>query len=117
MRILVTGSRDWHERDVIYEALSSVSVEKGDQVTVIHGGARGADYHAQECAYKLGYAVERHDADWEKYGKQAGYIRNQEMVNAGADICLAFIKNESKGATMCAKIADKAGIPVHIWRK
>lgn len=117
MRILVTGSRDWYIKNVIHTALSSISVKDGEQVTVVHGGARGADYLAQECAHALGYVAERHDADWEKYGKRAGYIRNKEMVDAGADICLAFIKNESKGATMCAALAEQAGIPVEYYRQ
>ena len=117
MRILVTGSRDWYNKAVIRNALSSVLTKEGEQVTVVHGGARGADYLAQECAHALGYIAERHDADWEKYGKRAGYIRNKEMVDAGADICLAFIKNESKGATMCAALAEQAGIPVEYYRQ
>lgn len=112
MRILVTGSRDWYDKSVIRNALLSVLTKEGEQVTVVHGGARGADYLAQECAYALGYIAERHDADWNTYGKRAGYIRNKEMVDAGADICLAFIKNESRGATMCAQLAEDAGIPV-----
>lgn len=116
MRILVTGSRDWYDKTVIRNAISSVPVEEGEQVIVVHGGARGADYLAQECAYALGYIAERYDAEWNTYGKRAGYIRNKEMVEAGADICLAFIKNESKGATMCAKLAEDAGIPVKYWR-
>ena len=44
--------------------------------------------------------------DWE-----AGHVRNAEMVVSGADICLAFIENDSRGATGCARMAETAGIP------
>lgn len=118
MRILVTGSRDWTDKVTVAQAIREAWLVAGRPygVVVVHGGARGADYIAGVYAKRLGFSVEVHEADW-SFGKSAGYIRNKEMVNAGADICLAFIKNESKGATMCAELAEKAGIPTHIWRE
>jgi hypothetical protein len=118
MRILVTGSRDWSDKVAIANAIRQawIDADKPYRVTVIHGGARGADYIAGVFANRMRFDVEVHEADW-SIGKQAGYIRNKEMVDAGADVCLAFIRNESKGATMCADLAEKAGIPTKIWRQ
>jgi hypothetical protein len=116
MRILITGSRDWGDLASIRNAILSESMKTRDNVVIVHGGARGADYLAGRVADELKLDVEVYKADWDTYGKRAGYIRNDKMVNLGADICLAFIRNESKGATMCAELAEKAGIPVKVWR-
>ena len=70
----------------------------------------GADTMAGQWAGVQFLQEEVHPADWDKYGKRAGFVRNAEMVALGADICVAFIKNNSKGATMCADLAEKSGI-------
>lgn len=124
MRILVTGSRAWDDHTAVWAALDA-AVDGQREVTVVHGACpRGADaWAAQWCeefaAYydNLGIAVseERHPADWQGYGKRAGFIRNAEMAAAGADLCLAFIKDGSAGAAHCAVQADNAGIPVKRW--
>lgn len=115
MRILVTGSRDWTDWRVISKALLD---HWGYSVTVVHGACpTGADEIADWlCTEVLTYVecileMERHPAEWGKYGKSAGFRRNAEMVNLGADVCLAFIKNGSKGATNTADLAERAGIP------
>jgi hypothetical protein len=46
------------------------------------------------------------------YNPQAGLARNRLMVELGADICLAFVRNGSRGASHCAALAEEAGIPV-----
>lgn len=130
MRILVTGSRQWNDHGVIFSELMNAAKQEKD-VTLVHGGARGADTIAARWAEHLGWTVEEHPANWDSCGPdcnrshmrqryngewycpRSGFVRNSEMVNLGADICLAFYKGASKGTDMCAKLADKAGIPVH----
>src|SRR6478735_8400255 len=100
MRVLVTGSRDWEDEDVIREMLQSVDTNPWNMVLVSGNCPTGADKIAERIAEEeLGWMIERHPADWAKYGKRAGFVRNAHMVSLGADVCLAFIKNESKGAT------------------
>jgi hypothetical protein len=114
-RVLVTGSRIWDDWEVLQHALQDLLLEHGEYV-LVHGGARGVDQHAARYArVVLGLPAEEHLAQWDEYGKRAGYVRNAEMVQAGADICVAFIKDRSRGATMCADLAEKAGIPTRRW--
>jgi hypothetical protein len=117
MRILVTISRDWDDyeavSDAFYDVCQGISFHK---VTVIHGASH-MDWFVAGVAYTLGMNLAApYRADWKQYGKRAGIIRNIAMVDAGADTCLAFIKDNSPGATHCADYAEKMGIPVRRYR-
>lgn len=112
LRILVTGSRDWTDGNAILAALwAQVGPGRGKNVTIVHGAARGADDLAGQVARAHGWNVEEHPAPWRDMGKRAGIVRNGHMINLGADLCLAFIRNRSRGATHCADAAERAGIP------
>lgn len=115
LRILVTGSRNWTDRDTVRRALIQAGQAAGvhpQGVTVVHGAARGADIIAGGLAGEFGCTVEVHPADWDRYGKAAGHRRNAEMVALGADVCLAFPLGESRGTRGCILLAEKAGISV-----
>jgi hypothetical protein len=122
-RLLVTGSRDWtNEAKVAFElgqAVAELSTG-GEQVMIVHGGASGVDSMVHELARTYGIPTEVHPAPWRPYGiynPQAGRYRNQLMVDLGADLCLAFIKANSTGASHCAQAAEDAGIPMRIYRE
>jgi hypothetical protein len=117
MRIGVTISRDWDDYTAIEEVMEEVMIGKSSyKITVIHGASQ-MDWFVAGVAHMLGMDLEAYPADWAKHGKAAGVIRNQEMVDSGADLWLAFIKNHSRGATDCANRADLAGIPVRTYRR
>jgi len=85
--------------------------------TIIEGECRGADLIAREVAEELGMIVEPHPAEWNKFGKRAGPLRNQEMLNSGVDLVLAFHEDlsQSKGTKHMVEIARKNNIPVLIF--
>lgn len=115
----MTGSRDWTDAERILDDLTALSetTRGAEPLVLVHGACpTGADMLAAHYADLLGYRLEPHPADWKTYGKRAGFLRNAEMVNAGADVLLAYIKNESKGATMTYDLARTAGIPVRLRR-
>lgn len=113
-RILVTGSRDWDDHVTIRDALDDNYIPGA---TLVSGACiEGADRIAEQHAEKSGWNIERHPADWGKNGKKAGFVRSAEMVDAGAEVCLAFIKDGSPGATMTKNLAKKSGIPTRVFR-
>ena len=126
VRVIVTGSRHYPHQEAVWEALYQ---RHSDELTVVHGACpTGADLHAHQWFFRaesVGAIEEPHPAQWEtctpacyhRPGKTcpaAGPRRNQEMVDLGADICLAFPWGESRGTMDCVRRARKAGIPVVI---
>jgi hypothetical protein len=114
-RILVTGSRNWTAGAVIVAAFCPFHRDNPDAVLVSGACPTGADAIAEDVWRQWGGDVERHPADWDRYGKSAGPRRNQEMVDLGADVCLAFPLPDSRGTKHCMAAAEKAGIPVQVF--
>lgn len=113
MRVLVTGSRNWTNEAAVYSALTEL-IRTSNRITVVHGACpTGADAIAHHWATSVpGATAEPHPAEWDRHGKAAGPIRNQQMVDLGADVCLAFLLGESRGTRDCMRRAEAAGIPV-----
>jgi hypothetical protein len=109
--ILVCGSRDWTDADIIRHALERHARPGG---VLVHGAARGADTIAEWEGMRLGYAIRAFPADWEKHGKRAGILRNLTMLDAGPDLVLAFQRNGSRGTQHTLDEANRRGIPVEV---
>lgn len=117
-RVIVCGSRRWRDRAAIEARLYEIGIRfSGEEVTIVHGNAQGADRIAAQEAGKAGMLIERHDAQWGVYGKAAGHIRNAHMASLGADLCIAFWDGQSKGTAGMIDQAKKAGIPVVVVRE
>lgn len=76
MKVLVTGSRDWSDIDAVIRELSKFPVG----TIVIHGACSGADTIAGDVAEALGFEVRAYPADWDRYGRAAGPIRNRHVL-------------------------------------
>jgi hypothetical protein len=113
-RLLVTGSRTWHDIAAIEQALAVILDRHPECVLLVHGACpRGTDAIAAAYAARTsGYQVEAHPADWHRYGRAAGHRRNAEMIALDADGCAAFIRGGSPGSTSTVRMATAAGIPV-----
>ena len=112
-RLLITGSRDWDDTEAIKRELDAAWMA-GFNVLVSGACPTGADRLCEQWWEYRGLEVERYPAMWRKdgiYNRAAGFERNAEMVRLGAEACVAFIKNDSKGASHTAKLAEDAGIP------
>lgn len=119
MRVLICGSRDYDDRKTM---LWFAGLFKNGDV-LIEGGAKGADTLARLTVEALGYwvPVEEYPANWEKYGRAAGPIRNKQMLEEGKpDVVLAFPSKsleESKGTRNMVEQAVKAGVPTYVVQR
>ena len=121
-KVLVCGGRDFTDRDKLYITLDSLFAARewiigepdGDwlpDVTIISGCARGADTIAIDYAVVNWCGLMEFPADWEKHGKAAGFIRNQQMLDEGMpDLVVAF--PGGKGTADMVRRAKKAGVEV-----
>jgi hypothetical protein len=111
-RVLVCGGRDFDDHDLMFRVLNGILSDRwGEGLTIIHGGARGADRLAGSWAEYKGVDVEVYLADWNKHGKQAGYIRNSQMLEEGQpDLVVAF--EGGRGTAMMVELAHDEGVPV-----
>lgn len=118
MRLLVTGSGTWTEEGVIEIALLAETVNVPARgILIVHGAHwQGADKMVDDMAVRRGWDVERHPADWAHHGNRAGQIRNERMVKLGADVCVAFIRDKSPGASTTLFKARRKGIRPVVWR-
>lgn len=106
MRVIVCGGRSYTDYSRVVEVLA----ELPEDAIVVHGDARGADRLAGMAAAALGLRVEAHPAEWDRYGRAAGMIRNRAMLAAGAHLVVAF--PGGKGTAGMVRLARKAGVPV-----
>ena len=113
MKVIVTGSRDWVDPQPIREALSALPPD----TVVVHGGARGADRVTDSIARKLGLEVRVYVAQWAFFGRSAGFVRNQQMldVEGPVDLVLAFPLPQSRGTWDMVERAKAAGVEVKVW--
>lgn len=128
MKMLVTGSQTWVDELIIEAAMLGESFIRTTlhpitaplpprEITVVHGACPdGADKIADRFAMKLGWKIERYPAEWSRHGRAAGQIRNERMVKMGADVCLAFIRDNSPGSSKTLFKARREGIRTVVWR-
>lgn len=122
MKILVTGSREFTDRECVYKALYDevLGSEVPTDVEVIHGGARGADTIADEAARRLGLPVRVFEPPYDRFGPEvAPMIRNSWLVGERPDVCLAFYSKQARnaGTRDCVAKCRAARIPVREYER
>ena len=113
MMLLITGTREGVPLQRIQKAFDRLveAFPDGLEVTLVHGAARGVDQMCAEEAIRRGWNTEAYPANWTRFGKAAGPIRNQEMVDLGPDFFIAFPVPHSRGTRDCIRRAKEAKIP------
>jgi CubicO group peptidase (beta-lactamase class C family) len=112
MKILVCGGRDYENVSAVRHALTALHV-KNPISLIIEGAALGADRLAREWAEISGVPVQTFEAEWKRYGRRAGPLRNKRMLDEGRpDGVVAF-----PGGAGTANMIDLANAcRVKVWR-
>jgi hypothetical protein len=95
MNVVVAGSRDFNDYPMLKRFMDYITRDLSD-IKIVSGKARGADTLGEFYAKEKGYEVLEHPAQWDKFGKIAGYIRNEDMCLV-SDIIVCFWDGVSKG--------------------
>lgn len=112
MRVIIAGSRDIVNIDYVNIAMEMCGFVPS---IVISGTARGADRLGEQWAQDRDIPIERYPAEWDKYGKSAGYRRNEQMAKS-ADALVALWDGKSKGTKHMIDIANRENLAVYIHR-
>ncbi len=110
MRTIIAGSRTFDDFDLLCSTISGLPWSISE---VVSGGAYGADALGEKWAREHHVFLKRFPAQWEKYGKRAGYLRNVEMGEYG-EALLAFWDGVSRGTKHMINIARKKGLQVMV---
>lgn len=117
---LVVGSRTFDNYQLMCEALDHLLQNK-KYIVIVSGGAKGADTLAERYANEHGHRLKVFKADWNKYGKSAGYRRNEQMhlyISAHSDKdrgVVAFWDGNSKGTAQNFELAVRYNNPIRIY--
>jgi hypothetical protein len=111
VRVIVAGGRDFADAELLNSVLCEMYGDK--DIEVVCGDASGADTLGKKWAEKNGKAVKSFPADWRKYGKKAGPIRNRQMAEYGTHL-VAFWDGVSRGTGGMINVASELGLDVTV---
>lgn len=118
VRVIIAGGRDFTDYHKLKTHMNCLlQLLDKSQVEIISGGAKGADSLGERYAREFGYKLKRFPADWNKYGKAAGPIRNKEMALYAAEakgVLVAFWDGSSRGTYDMITRAEEYGLEVYI---
>lgn len=114
MKVAIVGSRTFDDTALV-DAIVRRLMERDPDVVIVSGGARGADSLAEAAAKRLcKTAPEIYPAEWGKYGRSAGMLRNRKIVGA-ADEVVALWDVESRGTLGTIRMAVLAKKPTFVY--
>jgi hypothetical protein len=115
VRTIVAGSRGVVDPRIVAAAMAQAKEQGIAPTSVVSGTARGVDQLGEQWAEDRHLLVHRYPADWDRYGKRAGYVRNKEMAE-NADALVAVWDGISRGTKHMIDLARWLGLPVYVHR-
>lgn len=114
-KVIIAGSRGFSNYKLLREQCNKFLREKRktSNIIVVSGHARGADTLGEKYAQDEGFTLEIYPAQWKKFGKRAGYRRNEQMAEV-ADALIAFWDGSSKGTKHMIEIMENKKLLVRV---
>lgn len=114
-KVIIAGGRDFANYELLKVKCNHYlkNISKTHQIIIVSGTAKGADKLGERYAKEMGYQIEAHAADWDLYGKKAGYLRNEEMSKCSQAL-IAFHDGQSKGTGHMIDLARKQNLLVRV---
>ena len=114
-KVIIAGSRGFSNYKLLKEKCNEYLREKKKEynIIIISGGARGADTLGEKYAQDEGFSLEVFPANWNKFGKSAGFIRNEQMAEI-ADALIAFWDGKSHGTKHMIEIMENKKLLVRV---
>lgn len=117
-RIIVAGSRYFSNKEWLYSVLDDYIKSVDDNVEIVSGHCRGADMLGEQYAKDHNIPVVVFPADWNTYGKRAGYIRNKQMAEYASEengVLIAFPIGEARGTKLMIKLAHEYDLETDVY--
>lgn len=112
MKVIIAGGRTFNDFQLLYKTCDK-ALSLQTEIEIVSGTANGADKLGEQYANEKGYPIKKFPADWNKYGKGAGYKRNEEMAKY-SDCLIAFWDGKSKGTKHMIDLAKMHGLKIKI---
>lgn len=115
-KVIICGSRTFNDWPLLKRVCLRILSKRG-KIEIVEGGARGADALGAKYADTYAMVHTRFTADWDTFGRKAGYIRNNVMGEyAEFGICIAFWDGKSPGTAMMIALAkDKYNMETWVY--
>jgi hypothetical protein len=116
IKVIIAGTRNFDNYELLKQKMDKIlagRVRNNEEIIIVSGTARGADKLGERYARERGYKIKRFPADWDKNGKRAGYIRNEQMAKY-ADACVCFWDEQSKGTKHMIDLAKQYKLALRV---
>lgn len=106
-KVVVAGGRKFNDYELLKYTLDHLLCNKSQEdMIIVSGTASGADSLGERYGREMGFEIKQFPANWDEFGKSAGYIRNEEMAKY-SDAVVVFWDGESKGSKHMIDLAKK----------
>lgn len=114
MNVVIGGYRNFENYKIFKSFVDSCLNElESKEMTILSGRCKGVDLMCEQYAKEKGLLLELYPAEWKKYGKATGPIRNKQMVEK-TDVVIAFVCERAKGTKNLILQAEKLGKSVFV---